>query len=139
MTRNLYARATRFGAPILFVKKKDDTLKMCIDYCQLNKVTIKNKYSLPRIDDLFNQLQGASIFSKFNLHSSYHQLKIHEEEVQKIVFWTSYGHYKFLVISLGLSNTPIAFIDLINWVFEEYLNKFVIIFIDDILVYSWIK
>ncbi|KAM1963037.1 hypothetical protein ACFX16_023261 [Malus domestica] len=125
-----------WGAPVLFVRKKDGTLRLCIDYRQLNRVTIKNRYPLPRIDDLFDQLRGAFVFSKIELRSGYYQLKIKNEDVPKTVFRTRYGHYKFLVMPYGLTNAPTAFMDLMNRVFQPYLDRFVIVFIDDILVYS---
>ena len=125
-----------WGAPILCVKKKDGTLKLCIDYQQLNKIIIKNKYPLSRIDDLFDQLQGASVFSKIHFRFKYHQLRIKESDVPKTAFKTRYGHYKFLVMPFGLTNAPAVFMDLMNRVFHPYLDQFVIVFIDDILVYS---
>ncbi|KAK1432277.1 hypothetical protein QVD17_09172 [Tagetes erecta] len=125
-----------WGAPVLFVKKKDGSMRMCIDYRELNKLTVKNRYPLPRIDDLFDQLQGASWFSKIDLRSGYHQLKVREEDVAKTAFRTRYGHYEFLVMSFGLTNAPAAFMDLMNRVCRTMLDKFVIVFIDDILVYS---
>ena len=125
-----------WGAPVLFVKKKDGTLRLCIDYRQLNKLTIKNKYLLPRIDDLFDQLKGASIFLKIGLRSGYHQLRIKDVDMHKTEFITRYGHYEFLIMPFGLTNTPAAFMDLMNHVFRLYVDQFVVVFIDDILVYS---
>ncbi|KAM2086619.1 hypothetical protein ACFX1R_024133 [Malus domestica] len=125
-----------WGAPVLFVRKKDGTLRLCIDYRQLNQVTIKNRYPLPRIDDLFDQLKGAYVFSKIDLRSGYYQLKIKNENVPKTTFRTRYGHYEFLVMSFGLTNALAVFMDLMNRVFQPYLDIFVIVFIDNILVYS---
>ena len=111
-------------------------MKLCIDYWQLNKVTIKNKYPLPKINDLLDQLQGASVFSNIDLGFGYYQLKIKESDVLKTTFRTCYGHYKFLMMFFGLTNAPIVFMDLMNRVFHPYLDQFVIVFIYDILVFS---
>ncbi|XP_073121684.1 uncharacterized protein [Henckelia pumila] len=125
-----------WGAPVLFVRKKDGSMKLCIDYRQLNQVTVKNRYPLPRIDDLFDQLQGSSVYSKIDLRSGYHQLRVRESDVSKTAFRTRYGHYEFIVIPFGLTNAPAVFMILMNRIFQKYLDEFVIIFIDDILIYS---
>jgi len=124
-----------WGAPVLFVTKKDGSLRLCIDYHELKRVTIKNKYPLPRIDDLFDQLKEATVFSKIDLQSRYHQLKVKEADVPKTAIRTRYGHYKFLVMPFGVTNAPSVFMDLMNRVFHKYLDQFVVVFIDDILVY----
>ncbi|GJU01157.1 retrotransposon protein, putative, ty3-gypsy subclass [Tanacetum coccineum] len=124
------------GASILFVKKKDVSFWTCIDYCELNKLTVKNRYPLPRIDNMFDQLQGSRVYSKIDLRSGYHQLRVREEDISKTAFRTCYGHYKFQVMPFGLTNVQAVFMDLMNRVCKQYLDKFVIIFIDDILIYS---
>ncbi|KAA0036944.1 pol protein [Cucumis melo var. makuwa] len=121
-----------WGAPMLFVKKKDVSMRLCIDYRELNKVTVKNRYPLPRIDDLFYQLQGATIFSKIDLRSGYHQLRIRDSDIIKTAFHSRYGHYEFIVISFGLTNAPVVFMDLMNRMFKDFLDSFV----NDILIYS---
>nr|GFA00562.1 putative reverse transcriptase domain-containing protein [Tanacetum cinerariifolium] len=128
-----------WGAPVLFVKKKDGSFGMCIDYRELNKLTVKNHYPLPRIDDLFDQLQGSSVYLKIDLRSGYHQLRVRDEDIPKTAFRTRYGHYEFQVMPFGLTNAPAVFMDLMNRVCKPYLDKFVIVFIDDILIYSRIK
>lgn len=121
---------------MLFVKKKDGSLRLCIDYRKLNKVTIKNKYPLPRIDDLFDQLRGSLFFSKIDLRSGYHQLCIKSEDISKTKFKTRFWHFKFLVMPFGLTNAPASLMYLMNRLFQPYLHQFIIVFIDDILIYS---
>jgi hypothetical protein len=128
--------ASPWGCPALFVKKKNNSLRLCVDYRPLNVVTIKNKYPLPRIDILFDQLAGAKVFSKIDLRSSYHQIKIKPSDIPKMAFSTRYGLYEYLVMSFGLTNAPAYFMYLMNSVFMPELDKFVMVFIDDILIYS---
>ena len=125
-----------WGVPVLFVKKKDGRRRLCIDYRELNKVTIKNRYPLPRIDDLFDQLKRAGVFSKIDLRSGYHQIGVRKEDIQKTAFRSRYGHYEFKVMPSGLTNAPAVFMDQMNRTFHEYLDKCVVVFIDAILVYS---
>ncbi|GJY29602.1 putative reverse transcriptase domain-containing protein [Tanacetum coccineum] len=125
-----------WGAPVLFVKKKDGSFRMCIDYRELNKLTVKNRYLLPRIDDLFDQLQRSSVYSLIDVRSGYHQLRVHQEDIPKSAFKTRYGHYEFQVMLFGLTNALAVFIDFMNRVCKPYLDKFVIVVIDDILIYS---
>ncbi|GKB20457.1 putative reverse transcriptase domain-containing protein [Tanacetum coccineum] len=128
--------SSHWGAPVLLVKKKDGLFRMCIDYQELNKLTVKNRYPLLRINDLFDQLQGSSVYSKINLRSGYHQLRVREEDIPNTAFRTRYGHYEFQVMPFGLTNAPAVFMDLMNRVCKPYLDKFVIVFIDNILIYS---
>ena len=121
-----------WGTPVLFSKKKDKTLRLCIDYLQLNKVTIKNRYPLPRINDLFNQLRGVRVYSKIDLRTGYHQLRVMETDISKTAFKTWYGHFKFIVMPFGLTNAPTAFMDLMHKVFQPYLDQCVMVFIDEI-------
>jgi hypothetical protein len=125
-----------WGCSALFVEKKDKELCLCVDYRPLNAVTIKNKYPLPRIDIMFDQLAGAQVFSKIDLRSGYHQIKIHAENIPKTTFTTRYSLYEYLVMSFGLTNAPAHFMYLMNLVFMPELDQFVVVFIDDILVYS---
>jgi hypothetical protein len=128
--------SSSWGAPVLFVEKKDKSQRLVMDYRSLNEVTIKNKYPLPRINDLFDQLEGASVFSKIDLRSGYFQLKIREHDIPKTAFVTRYGSYEYTVMPFGLTNAPSYFMSMMNKVFMEFLDKFVVVFIDDILVYS---
>ena len=125
-----------WGAPVLFAKKKDKTLRLCIDYRQLNRVTIKNRYPLPKIDDLFDQLRGAHVYSKIDLHTGYHQLRVKKADIPKTAFRTRYEHFEFIVMPFGLTNGPTTFMDLMHRVFQPYLDQFFVVFVDDILIYS---
>ncbi|XP_058068585.1 uncharacterized protein LOC131217654 [Magnolia sinica] len=125
-----------WGAPILFVRKKDGSLRLCVDYRRLNQVTVRNKYPLPRIDDLFNQLRSAQYFSKIDLQSGYHQLRVRDNDIQKTAFNNCFNNYEFLVMSFRLTNAPAVFMDLMNRIFRPFLYRFVTVFIDDILIYS---
>ena len=124
----------RFGF-FFFAKKKDKTLRLCIDYRQLNRVTIKNRYPLPRIDDLFDQLRGVHVYSKIYLCIGYHQLRVREVDIPRMAFRTRYGHFEFIVMPFGLTNAPKTFMDLMYRVFQPYLDRFVVVFVDDILIY----
>jgi len=121
---------------MLLVKKKDGRSRMCLDYRYLNKLTIKNKYPISRIEDLMDQLHGASVFSKIDLQSGYHQILVKVEDVEKIAFRSRYGHYEYVVMPFGVSNAPSLFMDYTNRIFRPFLDKFVMVFIDDILIYS---
>ena len=121
---------------MLFVKKKDGSTRMCIDYQELNKVMIKNWYPLPRIDNLLDQLQGVRVFFKVDLHSGYHQVRVKEKDIPKTAFRTRYGRYEFLVMSFRITNMPAVFMDTMNRVFHDYLDQFTVVFINDILIYS---
>src|SRR3954467_6788933 len=128
--------SSSWGAPVLFVMKKDASKRLVIDYHSLNEVTIKNKYPLPRINDLFDQLEGARVFSKIDLRPGYFQLKIREQYIPKTAFTTRYGLYEYTVMPFDLTNAPSYFMNMMNKVFMEFLDKFVVVFIDDILIYS---
>ena len=137
--RVLLDRALHYSALVLFAKKKDKTLRLCIDYLQLNRITIKNRYPLLRIDDLFDQLRGARVYSKIDLRTDYHQLRVREADIPKTGFKMRYGHFEFTVMPFGLKNAPRAFMDLMHRVFQPYLDQSVVVFVDDILIYSQSK
>ena len=124
------------GAFVSFSKKKDKTLRLCIDYKQLNRVTIKNRYPLPRINDLFDQLRGERVYSKIDICTGYHQLRVREANIPKTASRKQYGHFEFTVMPFGLTNAPAEFMDLMHRVFQPYLDQFVVVFVDDILIYS---
>lgn len=128
-----------WGTPVLFVKKKDNRLRLCNDYRKLNNLTIKNRYPLPHIKCLFDQLREATIFSKIDLRFGYHQVHIKHEDIYKIAFQMSYGHYEFVIVPFGLTNAPATFMCLVNNVLHPYLDKFVVDFVDDIFIYSKTK
>ena len=128
-----------WDAPVLFAKKKDKTLRLCIDYRQLNRFTIKNRYPLPRIDDLFDQLRRAQVYSKIDLRTGYHQLTVREADIPKTMFRIWYGHFEFTVMPFRLTNAPATFMDLMHRVFQPYLDQFVVVFVNDILIYSQSK
>jgi hypothetical protein len=132
----IHPSSSPWRAPVIFVLKKDGTQRLCMDYRALNEVTVKNKYPLLRIDDLFDQLHGACVFSKIDLRSGYHQLKVRECDIPKTAFVLRYGLYEFTVMLFGLTNALAYFMYMMNKVFMEYLDKFIVVFIDDILVYS---
>jgi hypothetical protein len=132
----IHPSSSPWGCPALFVKKKDQSLRLCVDYRPLNAITTKNKYLLPHIDILFDQLTDAKVFSKVDLHLGYHQIKIRPEDVPKTAFSTRYGLYEYLVMSFGLTNAPAYFMYLMNSVFMPELDKFIMVFNDDILIYS---
>ena len=128
-----------WGAPVLFAKKKGKTLRLCIDYRRLNRVMIQNWYLLPRIDDLFDQLRGARVYFKIDLRNGYHQLRVGDTDIPKAAFRTRYGHFEFTVMPIGLTNALAAFMDLMHRVFQPYLDQFVVVFVDDILIYSQLE
>ena len=125
-----------WGASVLVAKKRGKTLRLCIGYKQLNRVIIQNRYLLPRIDELFEQLRGARVYFKIDLRTGYHQLKVRETDIPKAAFRTHYGHFKFTVKPFGLTNAPTTFMDLMHRIFQPYLDQFVVVFVDDILIYS---
>ena len=128
-----------WGAPVLFATKKDKTLRLCIDYRQLNRVTIKNRYPFSWIDDLFDQWRGVRVYPKIDLRTGYHQLRVRDTDIPKTAFRTRYGHFEFTVMPFGLTNVPTSFMDLMHRIFQPYLDEFIVVFVDDILIYSQSK
>ena len=124
------------GASVLVAKKRGKTLRLCIGYRHLNRVTIKNRYPSPRIDNLFDQLRGVRVYSKIGLRTGSHQLRVREIDIPKTAFRTRYGHFEFMVMPFGLTNAPTTFMDLMHRIFQPYLDQFVVVFVDDILIYS---
>ena len=120
----------------MFAKKKDKTVRQCIDYRQLNRVTIKNRYPLPMIDDLFDQLKGARVYSKIDLRTGYHHLRVRETDMTKTAFRMWYGHFEFIVMPFGLTNAPTTFMDIMHRIFQPHMGQFVVVFVDEILIYS---